>query len=67
MNWMQILWMRNTLVQPESGIRMAVLEVTGFWFLKEKLTWTSATMDDLENTNKQIKIIGQITELYMPS
>ena len=32
---------------------MAVLEVTGFQFPKEKLTQTTATMDDLEDRDKK--------------
>ena len=46
---------------------MAVLEVTGFQFAKEKIIQTTALMDDLESRDKQIKIIGQLIELCMPS
>jgi hypothetical protein len=46
---------------------MAVLEVTGFQFLKEKVAWTIAALDDLENPDKQIKIIGQIVDPHNSS
>jgi hypothetical protein len=46
------------LVQSGTKICLAVIEVIGFWFGKEKTTKTTATMDDLEDTNKQIKIVG---------
>ena len=51
-----------TLVRSGNRICMAVLEVTGFQFLKEKVAQTIATLDDLENPNNQIKIIGQIID-----
>jgi hypothetical protein len=37
-----------------------VLEVIGFQFKGERVMKTAAAMDDLENTDKQIKIVGQI-------
>ena len=43
---------------------MAVLEVSGFQFLKEKVPHIVATIDDLENPDKQIKINGQIIDLH---
>ena len=46
---------------------MAVLEVTGFQFLKEKVARTIATLDDLENPDKNIKIGGQIIDLHKSS
>jgi hypothetical protein len=46
---------------------MAVLEVTGFRFLKEKVARTIAALDDLENPDKQIKISGQIIDLHKSS
>ena len=42
---------------------MAILEVAGFQFLKEKIVRTIAVLDDLENPNNQIKISGQIIDL----
>ena len=39
---------------------MAVLEVTGFQFLKEKVARTIATLDDLENPDNQIKIRARL-------
>ena len=56
-----------SLVRSGNRICMAVLEVTGFQFAKEKITQTTAAMDDLENRDKQIKIIGQIIDIFMPS
>jgi hypothetical protein len=38
-----------------------------FWFGNEKITKTTATMDDLEDADKQIKIVGQIVDLKMAS
>ena len=39
----------------------------GFQIGKEKVTKTAAKMDDLEDADKQIKIIGQIIDLNMTS
>jgi hypothetical protein len=44
-----------------------VIEVIGFRFGTDKVTKTIATMDDLEDREKQIKIIGQIINLKMSS
>jgi hypothetical protein len=46
---------------------MGVIEVIGFQFGKDKVTKTTATMDDLEDADKQIKIVGQIMNLSMSS
>ena len=46
---------------------MAVLEVTGFWFLKEKVAKTIAMLDDLEDPDNHIKISGQIIDLFASS
>jgi len=56
-----------TLVRSGNRICMAVLEVTGFQFLKEKVARTIAALDDLENPDKQIKISGQIIDLHNSS
>jgi hypothetical protein len=40
-----------------------VLEVLGFRFKGERVTKAIATIDDLEDTDKQIKILGQIISL----
>ena len=55
------------LIQSGPKICLAVMEVIGFQFGKYKVTKTIATMDDLEDTEKQIKIIGQIINLKMSS
>jgi len=55
------------LIQCGPKICLAVIEVIGFRFGKEKVTKTMETMDDLEDTNKQIKIIGQIINMKMSS
>jgi hypothetical protein len=39
----------------------------GFWFGQEKVIKTTAKMDDLEDADKQIKIVGQIIDLNMSS
>ena len=39
---------------------LAVLEVLGFRFKGERVTKAIATIDNLEDTDKQIKIFGQI-------
>jgi hypothetical protein len=57
----------TTLVQSGNRICIAVLEVTGFQFPKEKVVRTVATLDDLENPNNQIKISGQIIDLHTSS
>ena len=46
---------------------LVVIEVIGFRFGNEKITKTTATMDDLEDADKQIKIVGQIIDLKMSS
>jgi hypothetical protein len=56
-----------TLVRSGNKICMAVLEVTGFQFLQEKVARTIATLDDLENPTNEIKISGQIIDLYASS
>jgi hypothetical protein len=56
-----------TLVWSRNKICMAVLEVKGFQFLKEKVARTIAALDDLENANNQIKISGQIIDLLASS
>jgi hypothetical protein len=55
------------LIRSGSTICLAVIEVIGFRFVNEKVTKTTATMDDLEDTDKQIKIIGQVINLSMSS
>ena len=55
------------LIQSGPKICLAVIEVIGFQFGKEKVTKTTATMGDLEDTNKQIRIVGQIVNLHMSS
>jgi hypothetical protein len=55
-----------TLVWSGNRICMAIVEVTGFQFLKEKVPHTIALLDDLENLDKQIKISGQIIDLHNP-
>ena len=54
-------------MQSGNKICMAVLEVTGFQFLKEKVARTTAALEDLENPNNQIKISGQIIDLHASS
>jgi len=49
-----------TLVQYGSKICMAVLEVTGFQFLKEKVARIIAALHDLKNPNNQIKIRARL-------
>jgi len=56
-----------TLVRSGNKICMAVLEITGFQYLKEKVARTIAALDDLENLDKQIKISGQIIGLHKSS
>src|SRR5882762_5103232 len=51
------------LVRSGPKICLAVIEVVGFLFGTEKVVKSTATMDDLENTNKQIKVVGQIVNL----
>jgi hypothetical protein len=46
---------------------MAVMEVTGFRFLKEKIAQTIAALDNLKNPDNQIKISGQIIDLCTSS
>jgi hypothetical protein len=53
-----------TLVQSGAKICIAVLKVNGFKFDKEKGTRSVASLDDLENPAKQIKISGQIIDLH---
>ena len=53
------------LIQSGPKICLAEMEVIGFQFGKDKVTKTIATMDDLEDTEKQIKIIGQIINLQL--
>ena len=55
------------LVQSGDKICMAVLEVAGFQFGKEKTTRVVATLDDLEDSTKQIKISGQVIVMQQPS
>ena len=55
------------LVRSGPKICLAVIEVIGFLFGTEKVVKSTATMDDLEDTNKQIKVVGQIVNLKMPS
>ena len=54
-------------IQSGSKICLAVIEVIGFRFGKEKAIKTTATMDDLEDIDKQIKIIGHVINLSMSS
>jgi hypothetical protein len=56
-----------TLVRSGNKICLAVLETTGFQFLKEKVAQTITALDDLENSNNQIKISGQIIDLQASS
>jgi hypothetical protein len=46
---------------------LAILEVTEFWFGTSKITKSAALMDDPENKDKQIMVIGQIIDLCMSS
>jgi hypothetical protein len=46
---------------------LAVIEVIGFLFKTDKVVKSTATMDDLEDPNKQIKVVGQIVNLKMSS
>ena len=48
------------LIRSGPKICLAVLEVLGFWFTGERVTKAIATIDDLEDIDKQIKILGQI-------
>ena len=41
--------------------------MVGFLFKNDKVVKSTATMDDLEDTNKQIKVVGQIVHLKMSS
>jgi hypothetical protein len=56
-----------TLVRSGNKICTAVLEVTGFQFLKEKVARTIAMVEDLENPDNHIKISGQIIDLCASS
>ena len=55
------------LVRSGTKICLAVIEVVGFLFKNDKVVKSTATMDDLEDTNKQIKVVGQIVHLKMSS
>jgi len=46
---------------------LAVIEVVGFLFKNDKVVKSTVAMDDLEDTNKQIKVVGQIVHLKMSS
>ena len=46
---------------------MAVIEVIEFLFGNKKVAKSTATMDDLEDPDKQIKVVGQIVNLGMSS
>jgi hypothetical protein len=43
------------------------MEVIGFRFGKEEVIKTTATMDDLEDPDKQIKIVAQIIDVTISS
>jgi len=47
--------------------QILLLAWVGFLFKNDKVVKSTATMDDLENTNKQIKVVGQIVHLKMYS
>ena len=55
------------LVRSGIKICLAIIEVVGFLFKNDKVVKSTATMDDLEDTNKQIKVVGQIVHLKMSS
>jgi len=55
------------LMRSGFNICLAAIEVMGFQFGKEKVIKTTAKMDDLEDADKQIKIVGQIVDLKMSS
>ena len=55
------------LVRSGTNICLAVIEVVGFLFKNDKVVKSTAAMDDLEDTNKQIKVVGQIVHLKMSS
>ena len=52
-----------SLVMCGGKICLCVIEVTGFKFGTEKITQTTAALNDLEDKNKQIKVTGQVIEL----
>ena len=41
--------------------------MVGFLFRNEKVVKSTVTMDDLKDTNKHIKVVGQIVHLKMTS
>ena len=55
------------LVQSGPKICLAVIEVVGFLFRNEKVAKSTARMDDLEDPDKQIKVVNQIVNLGMSS
>jgi hypothetical protein len=55
------------LVQSGPKICLAIIEGVGFLFINEKVVKSTVTMDDLRDTNKQIKFVGQIVDLKMSS
>src|ERR1700729_981552 len=55
------------LVRSGHRICLAVLEVTAFRFGMSKITKSTALLDDLENKDKQITVIGQIINLRLSS
>jgi hypothetical protein len=55
------------LVKTGPKICLAVIEVIGFLFGGGRVAKSTATMDDLEDPDKQIKVVGQIINLGMSS
>lgn len=52
-----------SLVQCGDEICLCVIEIIEFQFGTEKIAHVTATLDDLEDTNGEIKVTGQIIEL----
>ena len=66
-NLMQRKDLVGVLVRSGQKFCLAVLEVTAFHFGTSKITKATALMDDLEDKDKQITVIGQIINLHMSS